>query len=329
MRICLLTNQDITEDPFPDTDWPCDPRPYLPKATWHVEVLLNKKQGPIRTKELIDEGRFDLFFNLCDGAEGQDDLPGVEVVQVMEAHGVPFTGAGSDFYEPTRIQMKDACARAGIAFPNYVVARNERDIKRALRELRFPMFVKHYNSYASVDLSRHSKVQTAEGLRRQFNKIKSRHGAALIEEYIDGRECTVLVAENPDDPQHPITYTPVEYRFPAGESFKHEKLKWEEFEGLGVFPVKDKALSERLRQEAARFFLELGGSSFGRCDVRIAADGTPFMLEMNANCGLYYPENAAASADFCLMMDPAGHVGFTKQLVRAAIARAERSAVRS
>ena len=97
MNIYLLTNQDITEVPFPDTDWPCDPRPFLPKARWHVEVLLDKKQGPIRTKELIDEDRFDLFFNLCDGAEGQDDLPGIEVVQVLEAHGVPFTGAGSSF----------------------------------------------------------------------------------------------------------------------------------------------------------------------------------------------------------------------------------------
>ena len=27
----------------------------------------------------------------------------------------------------------------------------------------------------------------------------SRHGSALIEEYVDGIECTVLVSENPDD----------------------------------------------------------------------------------------------------------------------------------
>ncbi|MEJ0048873.1 MAG: hypothetical protein WDN04_24265 [Rhodospirillales bacterium] len=28
-------------------------------------------------------------------------------------------------------------------------------------------------------------------------------------------ECTVLVAENPDDAEQPKTYTPVQYRFPA------------------------------------------------------------------------------------------------------------------
>ena len=323
MRICLLTNQDLDDLPFPSGDWPCDPRPYLPEAEWHLEVLEDKAQGPVRTRELIEQG-FDLFFNLCDGAEGQDDLPGVEVVMALEEAGVPFTGAASDFYEPTRLEMKQACARAGIAYPEYVLARKESDCERALKKLKFPMFVKHYNSYASVDLSRHSRVQSPEGLRRQVNKIIKKHGAALIEEYIPGTECTVLVAENPDDPAQPITYTPVEYRFPEGETFKHEKLKWEDFDGLHAQAVADPELSERLRQDAAAFFRELNGSSFGRCDVRVAPDGTPYMLEMNANCGLYYPEDAPASADLCLKFDEAGHVGFTKRLVEAAIQRARR-----
>ena len=277
----------------------------------------------MRTRKLIEEG-FDLFFNLCDGAEGQDDLPGVEVVMALEEAGVPFTGAASDFYEPTRLEMKQACARAGIAYPDYVVAKKEADCERALKKLEFPMFVKHYNSYASVDLSRHSRVQSPEGLRRQVNKIIKKHGAALIEEYIPGTECTVLVAENPDDPKQPITYTPVEYRFPEGETFKHEKLKWEDFDGLHAQAVQDFELSERLRRDAAAFFLALNGSSFGRCDVRVAPDGTPYMLEMNANCGLYYPDDAPASADLCLQFDQAGHVGFTERLVEAAVRRAAR-----
>ena len=46
----------------------------------------------------------------------------------------------------------------------------------------------------------------------------SRYGAALIEEYVDGTECTVLVAENPEDPLRPTTYTPMQYRFPEGRA---------------------------------------------------------------------------------------------------------------
>ena len=319
VRICLLTTQDLDQEVFPDDDWPCDPRPFYPEAEWHVATLQGKHESVVQVEKLIKQG-FDLFFNLCDGAADQD-IPGIEVIQCMESHGVPFAGASSECYEPTRIEMKEACEAQGIAYPRYVLAGTEEDVRRAAETLRFPLFVKHYSSYASVDLSRRSRVKTPEGLRIQARKIMSRHGAALIEEYIDGTECTVLVAENPEDPRKPITYTPIQYQFPKGEHFKHSDLKWVEYEGLSSFPVKDQVLADRLRDECGRFFMQLKAASFGRCDLRVDKSGTPYMLEINANCGIYYPPADYGSADLCLSMDPAGHEGFTRQLVAAALAR--------
>ena len=152
----------------------------------------------------------------------------------------------------------------------------------------------------------------------------TRHGKALIEEYVDGIEATVLVAENPDDPGCPTTYTPMQYRFPDGEEFKHARLKWVDFDAMSCFPVEDPVLAARLRDVSARFFVALEGASFGRCDLRVDAEGTPFMLEINPNCGVYYPPTAPGSADLCLMSDPAGHEGFTRQIVAAALARYRR-----
>ena len=148
-----------------------------------------------------------------------------------------------------------------------------------------------------------------------------RHGAALIEEFIEGTECTVLVAENPDDPARPRTYTPIQYRFPEGETFKHANLKWVDYSKMSAFPVADPVLEARLRDVSARFFVALRGASFGRCDLRVDRDGTPFMLEINPNCGVYYPATDPGSADFCLAHDPDGHAGFTRQLIRAALHR--------
>jgi len=320
VRVCLLTTQDLDADPFPANDWPCDPRPFLPEADWHLAVL-SRSDSVAHVTRLVEEG-FDLFFNLCDGAADQD-LPGIEVVQTLEALNVPFTGATSEFYEPTREQMKEACAREGIPTPAWMHARSEEDATRAAATLRFPMFVKHASSYASVSLSRASRVCTPEGLRRQVRKIVRRHGAALIEEFIEGTECTVLVAENPDDRSRPTTYLPMQYRFPAGESFKHEKMKWVDYDRLACVPVEDAALADRLRDVSARFFTALRGASFGRCDLRVDATDTPFMLEINPNCGVYYPPTDPGSADLCLAQDPAGHRGFTEQLVAAAFRRHE------
>ena len=326
MRICLLTTQDLDADPFPPDDWPCDPRPFLPEEQWHVETL-NKKTSVEVITRLVEGGEFDLFFNLCDGAADQG-IPGIEVVETLEKLGVPFTGATSNYYEPTREEMKEACRREGIATPAAVLARDGADVERAAETLRFPLFVKHHNSYASVDLSRNSRVQSRAGLLQQAHKIISRYGAALVEEYIDGIECTVLVAENPDDPDRPVSYVPMQYRFPEGEEFKHADLKWVDYDALSSFPVEDPVLAARLREEAGRFFVALGGASFGRCDVRVNAGGTPYFLEINPNCGVYYPPSDPGSADLCLMKDPAGHEGFTRQLVRAALVRhARRQAV--
>lgn len=318
MRICLLTNQDLLADPFPDDDWPCDPRPFCPEASWHVEYL--RKRTAVRQVTRLIERGFDVYFNLCDGAADQNTA-GIEVVRTLEAHGVAFTGATSEFYEPSREAMKAACAAEGIATPRHVLARTAEDVERAAATLRFPLFVKHYSSYSSVDLSRHSRVASPAGLRRQARKIMQRHGAALIEEYIDGTECTVLVAENPDDPAHPKTYMPLQYRFPDGEAFKHSDLKWVEYDRMAVQPVSDPVLEARLRDECARFFVALHGASFGRCDIRVDRGGTPFMLEINPNCGVFYPPADAGSADLCLLHDPEGHAGFTRALIRAALRR--------
>ena len=321
MRICLLTTQDLDADPFPTDDWPCDPRPFLPEAAWDY-VALEKATAVETVTDLVRRG-YDVFFNLCDGA-ADEDRPGIEVVETLEQLNVPFTGATSEYYEPTRVRMKEACRAGNIATPAWVLASGPADVERAAETLRFPLIVKHHSSSASVSLSRASRVASAAGLRRQAKKIMSRHGKALIEEFIEGTEATVLVAENPDDPARPKTYTPMQYRFPEGESFKHAKLKWVDYDAMSSFPVEDPDLDARLRDDAARFFVELKGASFGRCDLRIDAHGTPFMLEINPNCGVYYPDTAPGSADLCLANDPAGHEGFTRQLVAAALRRHER-----
>ena len=318
MRICLLTTQDLDADPFPANDWPCDPRPFLPEAKWHVTTL-EYGTSVEQVEAQVGQG-FDLYFNLCDGA-ADEKRPGIEVVETLERLGVPFTGATSSYYEPSRERMKEVCRAHGIDTPEGVFVKTTEEVEQVAESLRFPLFVKHYSSYASVDLSRNSRVRTPAGLFRQAQKMISRHGAALVEEYVDGIECTVLVAEDPETPQQPKTYMPMQYRFPDGESFKHADMKWVDYDEMACFPVEDPLLATRLRDASARFFVGLGGASFGRCDLRVDSEGRPFMLEINPNCGVYYPPEDPGSADLCLRHDPAGHAGFTRRLVAAALAR--------
>lgn len=318
MRICLLTDQELDQDPLPADDWPCDPRPFLPEAEWDLLTLV-KEEAVAQVIEASRRG-YDLYFNLCDGAWDEGRV-GIEVVQALEWLDVPFTGATSEFFEPSREAMKRVCRAREIDTPEYVVARNAADVTRAAKTLRFPLFVKHPSSYASNGITRGSRVTGPKELVERASENLVRYGATLIEEFIEGKECTVLVAENPDDPLRPIVYQTLEYRFPEGESFKHYDLKWVDYAGLEAVPVENGELDRRLREVSALFFVGMRGAGYGRIDMRVDDAGRVFVLEINPNCGLYYLPTDAGSADLCLLHDPAGHEGFTRTVVAAAIAR--------
>ncbi len=170
-------------------------------------------------------------------------------------------------------------------------------------------------------MTRDSRVETPEALHREARRMTDAFGSALIEEFVEGREFTVLVAENADDPLTPVTYRPVEFLFPEGETFKHFDLKWVDYAEMRAAPVAAGDLDAQLRELSGKVFRGLNGAGFGRVDIRVTPDGEPFFLEINPNCGVYYPESDPGSADICLFHDPAGHEGFTRQIVVAALRR--------
>lgn len=323
MRIAILhPSYEGSTAPLSQLDPPCDPSPYLPD---HDCSHFNIKKATA-VKQVIEIARqgFDLALNLCDGAWDQDTA-GIEVVQALEKLNVAFTGAGSAFYDPSREAMKMACHSAGVGFPAYVMARCAADAERAIRDLRFPMLVKHPRGYASAGISRKSRVTDEASLLHELERTLAEYGAALIEEFIEGREFTVLVAEPRDPDELAWTLDPVEFLFPAGESFKHFDLKWKDYESMHTRTVGDPVLAARLREASALTFAALSGSGYGRCDIRTDAAGKIYMLEINPNCGVFYPEGKYGSADFILANDPAGHRGFLKHLIACAVRRRERA----
>jgi len=166
-------------------------------------------------------------------------------------------------------------------------------------------------------------------LRVMASKMIKEFGGALIEEFIDGREFTVLVAENPDDPSNPIAFNPVECIFSNGETFKHFDLKWKEFQHIKWVPCADEVLGKKLQEMSRKIFVGLGGVGYGRTDMRVNEKGEAFFLEINPNCGIFYPApddspDALGSADFILINDPMGHVGFVNHIIKCALLRAKK-----
>ncbi len=143
-------------------------------------------------------------------------LSGIALVNALEKYNAAFTGADSKFFDPTRDEMKNAARRVSVPTPNWTFVNRVEDAEKVAKRLKFPMLVKPPHGYASVGIRRNSRVENIDQLREQLKLEINEFGRALIEEFIEGREFTCLIAENPDDPKKPLTFTPVEFIFPTG-----------------------------------------------------------------------------------------------------------------
>ena len=258
MQICVLSDSDLKE---------FDPTQYLRAYTW--EMFIPQKPVIDCVRRLADENHFDVYFNLCDGSEDeQEDYSGLDIVYALEELRLPFTGANSCFYDPSREEMQLIAEANGIRFARGV---NIRDLDELndLESLRYPLMVKHPHSFASTAMTRNSRVEAPSKLREQVKRICNRFGSARVEEFIEGTEFTVLVVDNPDDLDDPFVYPPAELILPPGENFLHARVKWKEW--VYLKPVEDRALSSKLMEMARGMYIAMNGVGYARCDIRMGA----------------------------------------------------------
>ncbi len=306
-QLCILN--DPTNGEF-------EPAHYFSAWDYHLAEI-DYERGPAQVAELAGWG-FDIFLNLCDGT-ASEQRPGIEIVQALASQNLAYTGADEAFYDPSRFAMKAACLAEGICFPAAFLIESLDKVKEQASDLGFPLLVKHPNSSGSIGLLPESRVETPADLQKQASRMMENYGVLpLVEEFIEGREFSVLVAENPNAAGSPVAFQPVEFTFPPGDSFKHEALKWVRYEEMTCRPVTDSHLDARLRDLATRLFRRMNGCGYGRCDIRMAGSGELHLLEINPNCGIFYPPDGPGTADLILQFDPRGHAGFIELIFAAA-----------
>lgn len=320
MKVCVLyCSDEVSSQGVPTpARAPVELSEYGPRHGYAYHELT--KGTAIRDLKRLAGQDFDVFLNLCDGA-WDEARPGIEVVGALERLELAFTGAGTSFYEPSREAMKLVCHYLDIPFPRGVAVRGGDESESVTARLRFPLIVKHPNSYNSIGLIPASRVETSAELEKQIDRMANMFGGALVEEFVEGREFTVLVAGQGDPRSVPKAYPPVECVLPPDETFKHHDLKWRNYQRLQWRPVTDDALAQQLMRISAELFYGLGGRSYARCDIRVPSTGIPYMLEINPNCSVFNPPDAPGGADAVLHAIPGGHEDFIETILADALAR--------
>lgn len=268
----------------------------------------------------------DLVFNLCESLGGDARHEAV-LPSLFELAGVRYTGSGPlALATALRKDRTKALLRAlGVPTPRAVVSV---DGTPPGEPPPFPCIVKPAREDASTGIWLRSVVKSERQLAERVAEVHARYRQpVLVEEFVDGRELYVSLVGNGASltalPMHEVDFSAMPAGAPRIVTYDG---KWDpsspEYKGTrSVRAVVSDDLAARCTAAARAAFVALELSDYARVDLRLAADGTPYVIDVNPNCDLSDGAGVCRAASFGGIAYP----DLIERVVAAAMARHEKA----
>jgi D-alanine-D-alanine ligase len=244
-----------------------------------------------------------IVFNLLEAFAGVTSFD-QNVVSYLELLRMPYTGGNPRglILARDKALSKKLLAYHRIPVPEFTVVRRGRKPKLS-RTLQFPLIVKSLFFEASVGISQASVVENEEQLSRRVQFIHdSLETAAIVEQFIDGRELYVGVLGNDRLQVFPVWEMSFA-RMPENRwKIATERVKWSTKYQVRHGIMTDIAdlppdVYARAQHLAKRVYRALDLNGYARIDLRLSTEGRHYVLEANPNPNLAYGEDFAESAE--------------------------------
>ncbi|TNF22968.1 MAG: hypothetical protein EP329_27955 [Deltaproteobacteria bacterium] len=273
----------------------------------HQVVLIGADDdaaAPVREARALGVSR---VFNLVESLGG-DGRREHEVPIELEAYGIPYTGNGPEALLAAQAKhvARKMMRAHGVRVPDAAVVWGEDDLA-ATAPLGFPLFVKPACADGSIGIDQGSVVHDRRALRARLAWLRERiPGPYLVETYLPHRELNVALVPNAAGS---VAVTEIVFQgYPADYApIVTYDCKWTPGgpeSGAYSRPVSERDLGARTYRDvvdqARRAFTAIGGSSYGRVDLRLDAGGRARVIDINPNPDLH-PE-----AGFCIAAAHAG-----------------------
>jgi D-alanine-D-alanine ligase len=268
-----------------------------------VQVLpVHDDLGEIR--RLATEWKPHIAFNLL---EGFDDIVIFDqnVVSHLELLKLSYTGCNPRGLLLARDKSlsKKLLAYHRLAVPEFEVFRIGRPIRRPKR-LTFPLMVKSLTQEASIGISQASVVDNDERLKERVAFIHESIGtAAIVEQYIEGRELYVGVMGNQALQALPVWELFFTNMPEGSKRIATDRVKWsvkyQKKYGIDSGPARDISDEKcaEIQHVCKRAYRALELSGYARVDLRLDDAGNVWVLEANPNPQIAKGEDFAASAE--------------------------------
>lgn len=268
----------------------------------------------------------DLVFNLCESLGGDSRHEAV-LPALFELRGLRYTGSGPlALGTALRKDRTQAILRAyGVPTPAGFVVEAEEALPAELPP--FPLIVKPTREDASTGIWLRSVVEDRAALCARVDEVRRRYRQpVLVERFIAGRELYVSLLGNGREPLalplHEIDFAAMPRGAPHIVTYDG---KWSpssaEYRGTqSVRALLSEALRDLCAEVARAAFSALELRDYARIDLRVASDGSPFVIDVNPNCDLSDGAGVARAASFAGLSYP----DLIERIVAAARARYER-----
>ena len=319
MKVCvLLPDYSTSNVDYQNYDPPRDLSKLLLSDI--VDTVFLNKLTTYKQLQNLSKKRYDIYVNLCEGYLDWS-VPSIDVIYSLELLNLPYTGPNLNLYDPTKELMKYVAFCANIKTPSYQIIQNVVELDKV--NIPFPLFIKPAKAGDSLGIDKNSLVNNQQELINQTNFLLKEFDEILVEEYIDGREFTVLVIANADG-KTCKALTPVEYIFPNNYTYKTYQLKTSELHTNANIAVEDVQLKNELCIAAENIFTAFNGVGYARLDFRMNEKGELFFLEINFTCSVFYEDGYEGSADYILKFDGTSKTDFLKHIINEGITRYQR-----
>ncbi|MEO8702557.1 MAG: D-alanine--D-alanine ligase [Kofleriaceae bacterium] len=268
----------------------------------------------------------DLVFNLCESMAGEPRNEPT-LVGMLDLFKLPYTGADLLALASClhKHRAKDILLGRGIATPPFRLLERDTVADPSLDALDYPWFVKLAHEDASIGITEENLVRTPAALRARTRALFEEFDQpVLAERYVEGREINVTLLGNGPElrmlPLHEIDFAAMPPDRPRIVSYA---AKWEadhvDYAGTKPVPLRDAspAMVAAVEQIARGAWAALGLRDYGRVDLRVDAEGQPWVIDINPNCDISPDAGVARSANVAGI----SYAQLVDQIAKAALRR--------
>ena len=184
-------------------------------------------------------------------------------------------------------RTKEILYSNGIKTPRAITLTQKSKFTKKDINLNYPLILKLVDEDASIGISENSVVNSFRELRKHFTFLTETYKKNLIvEEYILGRELNCAVLGDEPLPISEIDFTGLPENLPKIVTYDGKWIEGSTYYNhtKPVCPADiDSNIKKKVEEIARQTYKVLNCRDYARVDVRLADDGTPYVIEVNPN----------------------------------------------